>query len=144
MKSFVLTLALTALVAVQTFAGGNDRILGNWYTTDKGAIVQIYECSGKLCGKITWLREPNDEHGKPKTDIHNPDASHHNDPALGMNMLSGFNKTGDNVWEDGKIYDPKSGKTYSCKMTLDGDNLEVRGFIGFSLFGRTEHWTRAK
>jgi uncharacterized protein (DUF2147 family) len=51
----------------------------------------------------------------------------------------------DNVWNDGKIYDPKTGKTYSCKMTLSGNkkSLDVRGFIGFSLIGRTSVWTRA-
>jgi uncharacterized protein (DUF2147 family) len=48
----------------------------------------------------------------------------------------------DVFWEDGKIYDPKNGKTYSCKMTLEGNELKVRGYVGFSLLGRTTVWTR--
>ena len=138
------SLALFSTISLLLFAGANDKILGKWYTTDKGAIVEIYECGGKLCGKIVWLKEPNNEQGKPKMDIHNPDEKQHNTPVIGLNMLSGFKKSGDTQWEDGNIYDPKNGKTYSCKMTLDGDNLEVRGYVGISLFGRTEHWTRAK
>jgi hypothetical protein len=45
-------------------------------------------------------------------------------------------------WSQGKIYDPKNGKTYSCKMTLEGNELKVRGYVGFSLLGRTTVWTR--
>ena len=141
---FLSALLLFIFSNLISHAGPNDKILGRWYTTDKGAIVEIYDCAGKLCGKIVWLKEPNNEQGKPKTDIHNPDDKQHNTPVIGLNMLSGFKNSGDNQWEDGTIYDPKNGKTYSCKMTLNVDNLEVRGYIGISLFGRTEHWTRAK
>jgi uncharacterized protein (DUF2147 family) len=57
--------------------------------------------------------------------------------------LSGFKFAGDNLWEDGTIYDPENGKTYRCKITLESPNrLNVRGFVGISLFGRTTVWTR--
>lgn len=141
-----LALALSFLLfpAQMLWAGGNDAVIGKWYTTDKGAIVEIYSCGDKLCGKIIWLADPNKEDGTPKTDINNPDDSKHSDPIIGLVMLSGFEQDGSNKWEDGSIYDPESGKTYDCKMTLDGETLEVRGYIGFSMFGRTETWTRAK
>jgi uncharacterized protein (DUF2147 family) len=59
--------------------------------------------------------------------------------------LWGFNYSKENNWEDGKIYDPKNGKTYSCKIKMTNpNNLEVRGFIGVSLIGRTDTWTRHK
>ena len=61
---------------------------------------------------------------------------------MGLQILSGFRYAGDGTWEAGKIYDPKNGKTYSCKMRLDGENLKIRGFIGISLFGRTTVWSR--
>jgi uncharacterized protein (DUF2147 family) len=61
---------------------------------------------------------------------------------MGLDILSGFKFSGGNIWEDGKIYDPKNGKTYSCKMTLEGNELKVRGYVGFSLLGRTTVWTR--
>jgi uncharacterized protein (DUF2147 family) len=64
---------------------------------------------------------------------------------MGMVLMKDFEYDAKNVWDDGEIYDPKSGKTYSCKMTLiDPDRLEVRGYIGISLIGRTDNWTRAK
>lgn len=149
MKKIVLiplALALSFLFfpAQMLWAGGNDAVLGKWYTTDKGAIVEIYECGDKLCGKIVWLADPNKEDGTPKTDINNPDDKKHNNPIIGLNMLKGFEKDGEYKWDEGSIYDPNNGKTYDCKMTLDGNTLEVRGYIGFSMFGRTETWTRAK
>ena len=49
----------------------------------------------------------------------------------------------DDVWEEGTIYDPNNGTTYNCKMSLADDNkLEVRGFVGTAVFGRTDEWTR--
>ena len=62
---------------------------------------------------------------------------------VGLMILSGFVFDGDDTWEDGTIYDPREGKTYSCKMSLDGtNNLSIRGYMGISLFGRSETWTR--
>lgn len=144
LSTTALSLALT-LFLLSAALPGNDSILGEWYTTDKGAKVQIYECDGgKLCGKIVWLADPNDENGKPKTDINNPEESNHKKPIIGLNVLHGFEKDDDNVWDEGKIYDPENGKTYSCKMTLEGDVLEVRGYVGVPMFGRTETWSRVK
>jgi uncharacterized protein (DUF2147 family) len=61
-----------------------------------------------------------------------------------MVLMKDFEYDSKNVWDDGEIYDPKSGKTYSCKMTLtDPRRLEVRGYVGISLIGRTDVWTRA-
>lgn len=142
MKTF-LTLSLLILWLQTSFAGNNE-VIGQWYTTDKGAIVEIYQCGDKLCGKIIWLKEPNKEDGTPKTDENNPDPKKHNNPIIGLNMLKGFVSNGNNEWGDGEIYDPKNGKTYSCNMELTGEVLEVRGYIGISLFGRTEKWTRVK
>lgn len=65
-------------------------------------------------------------------------------PDLGLELLKGFTYEGDNLYDDGTIYDPKSGKTYSCKMTIEGNSLKIRGYIGISLFGRTETWTKVK
>lgn len=142
--SFTLLLWIIALAPLTLLANENATILGKWYTTDNAGIVEIYDCDGKLCGKITWLDEPYEEDGSEKTDINNPDEKNHDRPIIGMDILHGFEKTDDNKWEDGKIYHPENGKTYSCKMTLEGDELNVRGFIGFSLLGRTEVWKRVK
>ncbi len=62
---------------------------------------------------------------------------------MGLQLLKGFKKDGDTEYEDGTIYDPKNGKTYSCKINRKGETLEVRGYVGISLIGRTTIWTKA-
>jgi uncharacterized protein (DUF2147 family) len=121
-----------------------STILGVWYNTAKTGKVEITEKNGKYYGKIIWLKEPLDEKTKkPKTDTNNPDEKKHANPIIGLQVLKDFTFKGDGVYENGTIYDPENGKTYSCKMTLKSKNeLDVRGFIGFSLLGRTENWTR--
>ena len=115
-----------------------------WYNEEKTAKIQIYKATdGKFYGKIVWLRVPNAEDGKPKVDKNNPDKNRVNDPLLGLVLLKGFKKDGEKGYEDGTIYDPKNGKTYSCKITNKGDLLDVRGYIGFSFIGRTTVWTKA-
>lgn len=142
--ALVLSISYLLFPAKLLLAGSKDGVLGQWYTTDKGAKVEIYQCGDKLCGKIVWLADPNKEDGTPKTDENNPDAANHNNPIIGLKMLKGFESDGTNKWDDGEIYDPENGKTYDCKMTLEGDVLKVRGYIGISMFGRTETWTRVK
>ena len=62
---------------------------------------------------------------------------------MGLTILQGL-KYGDGIWKDGKIYDPESGKTYSCELKLKNNNiLEVKGYLGFSWVGRTVEWTKA-
>ncbi len=120
-----------------------DPIEHTWYNTKKTAKIQIYKAKdGKFYGKIVWLAEPNRD-GKPKVDKNNPDVARRNDPIINLLILKKFDKDGEKGYENGSIYDPENGKTYKCKMTLEGNNLDVRGYIGFSMLGRTEHWTKA-
>jgi uncharacterized protein (DUF2147 family) len=124
------------------FAENPDAIIGEWYTAEGKSVVEIYKCGELYCGKIIWLKNPKTDEGKEKTDMKNPDESKRGNRLMGLDILSGFRYKGENSWQDGKIYDPKNGKTYSCKMKLDGSELKVRGYIGFSLLGRTTVWTR--
>ncbi|MBW1731571.1 MAG: DUF2147 domain-containing protein [Deltaproteobacteria bacterium] len=119
-----------------------DAILGKWLTAGGKSLVEIYKCGDGYCGKIVWLREPFDKEGKEKLDVHNTDESKRNRKLLGLQIINGFKHKGDNRWEGGKIYDPEKGKTYKCKARLEGDNLKLRGYIGFSLIGRTTTWRR--
>lgn len=138
---------LTMFVSLQILAQSNpDACLGTWLTGSKKGHVQIYKQGDKYFGKIVWLKEPNDPAtGKPKADIKNPDSQKKSRPILGMINLSNFKYEGDNLWEDGKIYDPENGKEYSCKMRLINPNqLDVRGYIGVALIGRTDNWVRVK
>jgi uncharacterized protein (DUF2147 family) len=123
-------------------ATGAPSPIGLWKNED--ATFEIFENDGKLGARIVALREPTTPEGKEKTDIHNPDPSKRDRPIIGLVFMSGFIKKSDVRWENGTIYDPKSGNTYSCFMELEGsDKIKVRGFIGISLIGRTDIWSRA-
>jgi uncharacterized protein (DUF2147 family) len=122
---------------------GADAVLGVWKNGEGTGLIQITKRDNKYYGKIVWLKVANDVEGKPRTDINNPEEGLRNRPLKGMENMRDFIYAGDNRWEDGRIYDPKNGNDYSCHMTLTGPNtLEVRGFIGISLLGRTDIWTR--
>ncbi len=119
--------------------------VGIWMNEDKEARFEIYNCeNNKLCGKLVWLKEPT-RNGKPKVDENNPDKNLQSRPLQGLVFLKGFEPVGSAKWDNGTIYDPKSGKTYSSYMKLNGpDKLEVKGYIGISLIGRSQNWTRVQ
>lgn len=122
-----------------------DVILGDWLTGSGKAKVNIYKDpkNGKLYGKIVWLRDPNEPDGKPKVDKNNSNPKNRTKPLIGLLLLRDFVHEGGLTWSDGKIYDPENGKDYSCILEIENEKkLKVRGYIGFSLIGRTEHWTR--
>ena len=121
-----------------------DAIVGVWKTGEGNAMVKIYKNGAKYQGRVVWLKEPNDpETGKSKLDKNNESPAARTKPVLGLINIWGFVPKGDNVWEDGNIYDPKNGNTYSSTMKLiNANSLEVRGYIGVSLIGRTDTWTR--
>lgn len=139
-----LLLAVLVVTAGFGFASAqNDPIEGFWFNEEKSAKVHIYKGrDNRFYGKVAWLKVPTRD-GKPKVDARNPDPSKRNSPIVGLLILKGFEKDGSNEYDDGTIYDPKNGKTYSCKMTLDGTTLDVRGFIGVSMIGRSTKWFRA-
>ena len=120
-----------------------DDIIGVWLTSGKEpAKIQIYKSDGKFYGKIIWLKNPI-ENGKQKVDANNPDEAKRNNPIIGLVLLTGFKFDGDEEWNGGDIYDPESGRIYRSYMYLKNKNtLKVRGYVGISLFGRTESWTR--
>jgi uncharacterized protein (DUF2147 family) len=125
-------------------ADNPDNIVGVWKTGEGTAMVRIYKNGDKYQGKIVWLKEPNDpETGKPKQDKNHPEEATKSRPILGMVNIWGFTYKENNLWDDGNIYDPKNGSTYSCTIKMINPNsLEVRGFIGVSIIGRTDNWTR--
>lgn len=120
--------------------------VGVWTNAEKKATFEIYKCGEKLCGKLVTLAIPLDPAtGKPKVDTHNPDPKLRTRPLLGLPFMQGFSYDGDAKWDNGKIYEPESGKTYSCYMKMESANtMEVKGYIGFSLIGKSQTWTRVK
>lgn len=114
-----------------------DAIVGRWLTADKAGIIQVYGQKGRYTGKIVGPENP------PRLDANNPDPALRKRPLLGVVMLQDFRYDDEGAWKDGTIYDPRNGKTFSCTLRLKSASaLEVRGYVGVSLFGRTEIWTR--
>jgi uncharacterized protein (DUF2147 family) len=141
-KFFFLTILLVGSLGVQAQTGA-DAIVGVWESGNGKARIKIDKANDKFNGRIVWLREPNDETGKPKLDKNNPEEALRSKPLLGYSMLKDFSYKGEKTWEEGTIYDPESGSTYSCTITMTDENtLDVRGYIGVSLFGRTDVWKR--
>ena len=139
----VTTTLLFAFVGLLAISQTNADIVGEWYNAEKDAVITLFEENETVSGKITWMQLPNDDNGNPKTDPLNPDEKLKSRARMGMVMMSGFAYDEDNVWDDGELYDPKKGKTYSGMMTLkDKNTIDLRGYIGFSFIGRSSTWTR--
>ena len=132
-----------------TAFNGND-ILGVWLNEEKDARIEIYRCDNLYCGRVIWISKPfyapeekQGRAGQQRLDDKNPDPELRKRPIVGLRIMSGFSFDG-TKWAGGKLYDPKSGKTYTGKMVLrNRDELRMRGYVMFSLLGRTTVWTRS-
>jgi uncharacterized protein (DUF2147 family) len=152
-KHSVLISRASLLLVLCLFASGlfsQNKFVGVWKTIDDEtqkpkSLVEIYEEGGKLHGKIIKLfREPSEEQD-PVCDNCDEDDPRYMEKVIGMVILQNLKKDSDTEWENGKILDPKNGKVYDCDISLEeADKLKVRGYIGFSLLGRTQYWMREK
>lgn len=144
MKYRFMAAVLVSFASLSAGAQSANDIVGTWFNAEKDGKIQVYKQGDAYFGKLAWLKTPI-LNGKARMDENNQDASQRNRPLMGLVLLRDFKHDGGNVWSGGKIYDPKNGKTYSCKMTLANRNqLDVRGYIGTPLLGRTTTWTRAE
>ena len=135
---------LFLLFYVDVHSQNKDAIVAKWVNSTGEAHLEITKRSDKYFGKIVWLKDPKDEKGNIKTDYQNPNPSLRSKPIVGLEILKDFVYE-DGKWTDGNIYDPKSGKTYSCTMTIKSNgDLSMRGYIGISLIGRSELWKKVK
>lgn len=142
----VLPVVLACAVALGQPAAAPD-ITGTWLVEDGDAWVAVSPCGESVCGTIVWMQEPYAENGDVKLDIHNPDERLRGRGVMGLEIFRAAKPAWrkEEMWR-GAIYDPKIGKTYTCKAELreGGGRLEIRGFVGVWLFGRTIHWTRVE
>ena len=124
--------------------GFSQTIFGAWNSFDEEtnrleSVIEVYEKNDQAFAKITKITNLENQGA---TCI-NCSGKRKNAPILGMNILTGLKKDGDE-WSGGKILDPKNGKEYKCYIQLlDENTLKIRGYIGFSMFGRTAIWRRA-
>jgi uncharacterized protein (DUF2147 family) len=131
--------ALLIAFGVQLHAGDDPPVAvqGNWLTEPKDGIIQITRNGEIYEGRIIGGNEPG------KLDANSPDLAKRTLTLRGQLIIHDMKYDGDGEWSGGTIYDPKSGSTYKCKLQLRSDGtLKVRGYIGFSLIGKTQIWTR--
>ncbi len=114
-----------------------DIILGEWISEPKDGKITIFKQGERYYGKISWGKTPG------KKDTKNPDVRLRNRELVGTVILKDFVFKGGS-WESGSIYDPHSGKTYDCILKVKDNNqkLDIRGFVGMAMFGRTSTWSR--
>jgi uncharacterized protein (DUF2147 family) len=148
---FLFVVMALLLAARFACASRQDAIVGSWNTQEHDAVIEIFRCGEKYCGRIKWIKEPNytaEDHngkeGQPKVDVNNPDPKLRDRPLVGIEMMYDFTYAGRNIWKGGRIYNPDNGRTYNGIITLVSSNtLHLRGFFLVSLLGRTTEWTRA-
>ncbi|MCG2585417.1 DUF2147 domain-containing protein [Massilia sp. TS11] len=105
------------------------------------ALIRISEVNGALQGRIEKLFRAPDQDQNPKCDKCTGERK--DQPVIGMVFMSGLKKDGDE-YNGGEILDPDNGKTYKSKLTLidGGRKLQVRGYIGIPMLGRSQVWVR--
>ncbi|GGH76638.1 MAG: DUF2147 domain-containing protein [Bacteroidetes bacterium] len=143
---YALTLVASLFISLSALAQNPDAILGVWLNEPGDAKVEIYKQNGKYFGKIIWLKNDKEEDGSsPNRDNNNPDESLRNRRVIGINILKNLVwDADDQEYDDGEIYDPRSGSTYSLYGYIQNDGkLFLKGYIGFSLIGRSTIWTRS-
>ncbi len=129
------------LIAANSAADQRD-VVGRWLSGDGDGWIDVQLDGDSLIG-ITAGSPNTGEGDPPRQDDLNPDPALRSRSLDGLTIMSGLRYAGDNKWTDGTIYDPNSGKTYKCTLTLiDENTLKLRGYIGISLFGRSDTWTR--
>ncbi|MEL7173701.1 MAG: DUF2147 domain-containing protein [Pseudomonadota bacterium] len=145
-RSTALLLALLPFLSLTLPAVANQSgVLGHWLTENGKAIIEIMPCGERLCGRIAWLRQGHDGGGRPKLDANNPDPGARSRPLCGLQLIDSLAHEGGQSFGEGRIYNARNGKTYGLEVSLvDGNTLEVRGYYGISLLGRTQSWQRAE
>lgn len=140
-KAIFVGLILVLLAPFALAAGGSPA--GTWTTIDdktgqKRAVVHISVSGSNLSGTIVKVFPQAGDTGICK----NCPGGFKGKPIQGLQILWGLHDAGNGVWDGGSILDPKSGKVYRAKITLEGNKLYVRGYVGVSILGRTQVWVR--
>jgi uncharacterized protein (DUF2147 family) len=140
------TSIFTAALLVPSASRADDPT-GVWWADGGAAQVEIVHCDDALCGKVVWLRSPFDLSGCPLRDEKNPNPALRGRGVLGLELLNGLRRLAGDAeeWEGGQIYDPGAGRTYRATLRMNGpDKLELRGYVGIRLLGRTTSWIRVR
>ena len=132
------TLIAFFLCTIDAPAQTSSGILGDW-RDPTGSVIEIFRCNSDVCARMVAISKT----APTQFDEKNPDPAARKHSLCGLQIGYGFHLTDPTHADSGKLYDPKSGKTYRGIMTADGNQLHLRGYIGIKAFGRSETWTRA-
>lgn len=145
MNKYATLFLVLALISITPLAKGQSvspqSIIGTWLSEKKDGKILIYQSGNRYFGKLIWGSKLYDADGTPRKDVKNPDQNLKKRSLLNAVILTDF-IWDDGQWKNGEIYDPNNGKTYKATIKLKNKNLEIRGFIGISLIGRTVVWSR--
>lgn len=137
------TLIAAALFLTPTLSTASaGDVTGLWLTEKKGIIVDLYECGDGLCGRTVWLKKMFNKDGSPRLDVNNSDPALHDRHWCGIEVITNVRPDGPGHWDDGEVYDPKTGHTFDFEIKDKGEYLKVRGYLGLKLAGKSEVWTR--
>ena len=114
-----------------------DSVYGDWVNPDMDAVISIRPCGSELCAELI-----DHDYVDVSTDIMNPNPDLRQRPLLGVHILEGLKKTAEKKWQKGKLYDPRTGKTYASKVKIINANaLKISGCVGPGLC-KGYVWTR--
>lgn len=139
MKQFI-TLLICVLATTSMYS---QSVIGKWKTIDDEtgeakSIVEVFSKSGKIYAKVVEILDLANKNSVCKKCL----GEDKNKSILGLTIIKGLSKDG-SEYNSGEILDPKNGKLYKCALSLESkDKLKIRGYIGFSLLGRTQYWHR--
>ncbi|PWJ58983.1 uncharacterized protein (DUF2147 family) [Dyadobacter jejuensis] len=119
-----------------------DKVIGEWINEEKNEIIEIYKNGETYAGKLIWDKSLLSRKEKAlRRDSQNPDPELRKRSVYKIDVLYRL-EFHDGQWENGKLYDPHSGRTYSCLLKLNDQLLQIRGYVGIPLLGRSSYWKR--
>jgi len=144
----LIIISAAALLCAQSVFAADLSPVGRWRTIDdktgeQTSVVEITQAGDVLNGRVIKIIPKAGDPADPT--CKKCEGPEKDQRILGMTILKGFKRDGDE-WDGGTILDPRSGNVYNSELRLDedGKKLQVRGYIGISLFGRTATWIRAE
>jgi uncharacterized protein (DUF2147 family) len=121
-----------------------EPVAGVWFDDTGDGAVEIGPCGDKLCGRIVWLKSPNDKNGRPLVDGYNPEAGQSKRPICGLPVIGDLKRQRDGSWDAGWIYDPKQGKSFDLEVRAkSADQIQIKGYVGMKFLSETFIWSRA-
>ncbi len=143
MKLSKIAFLAMAMVGATSAWADTDPVHGLWLTANGKAIIEFAPCGAKTCGRMVWVANPHDETGALKRDLKNEDAAKRDRTLCGLPLLGDLDQAKRGAWEGGWIYNPRDGSTYGAEIeAVSAEELKVRGYLGLSLLGSDQVWTR--